>query len=226
MKEKEIERLKRLKEHEEKLYEDGMQYIAGIDEAGRGPLAGPVVVGCVIMKKDSFIEYVNDSKKISESKREMLYEKITNEAIAWSTGIVWQEEIDEINILNATKKALTQAIDDLKIKPEMILVDALDKIDTRGIPYTSIIKGDAKVYSISCASIIAKVTRDRIIREYDELYPEYGFSAHKGYGTAKHIEGLHARQSCRLYGGRHEANPLLRHNLSKIPLQQIRHTPP
>ena len=199
MKEKEIERLKRLKEHEEKLYEDGMQYIAGIDEAGRGPLAGPVVVGCVIMKKDSFIEYVNDSKKISESKREMLYEKITNEAIAWSTGIVWQEEIDEINILNATKKALTQAIDDLKIKPEMILVDALDKIDTRGIPYTSIIKGDAKVYSISCASIIAKVTRDRIIREYDELYPEYGFSAHKGYGTAKHIEAIKEHGICPLH---------------------------
>lgn len=199
MKEKEIERLKKLKENEEKLYNDSVQYIAGIDEAGRGPLAGPVVVGCVIMKKDSFIEYVNDSKKISESKREMLYEKITNEALAWSTGIVWQEEIDEINILNATKKALTQAIDDLKIKPEIILVDALDKIDTRGIPYTSIIKGDAKIYSISCASIIAKVTRDRIIREYDEIYPEYGFSSHKGYGTAKHIGAIKEYGICPLH---------------------------
>lgn len=199
MKEKEIERLKKLKEFEDKLYNDGIKYIAGIDEAGRGPLAGPVVVGCAIMKKDSFIEYVNDSKKVSESKREMLYEKITKEAVAWSTGIVWQEEIDEINILNATKKALTQAIDDLKIKPEMILVDALDKIDTRGIPYTSIIKGDAKVYSISCASIIAKVTRDRIIREYDELYPEYGFSSHKGYGTAKHIGAIKEYGICPLH---------------------------
>lgn len=199
MKEKEITRLNRLKEFESKLYNENIKYIAGIDEAGRGPLAGPVVVGCVIMPKESFIEYVNDSKKISETKREMLYEKITNEAIAYSTGIVWQEEIDKINILNATKKALTMAIDGLKIKPDMILVDALEKIDTRGIPYTSIIKGDAKVYIISCASIIAKVTRDRIIREYDEMYPEYGFSAHKGYGTAKHIQAIKEHGICPLH---------------------------
>ena len=199
MKEKEITRLTRLKEYESKLYNDKIKYIAGIDEAGRGPLAGPVVVGCVIMPKDSCIEYVNDSKKISETKREMLYEKITEEAISYSTGIIWQDEIDEINILNATKKALTMAIDNLKIKPDLILVDALDKIDTRGIPYTSIIKGDAKVYSISCASIIAKVTRDRIIREYDELYPEYGFSSHKGYGTAKHILAIKEYGICPLH---------------------------
>ena len=199
MKEKEITRLNRLKEYENKLYSDKIKYIAGIDEAGRGPLAGPVVVGCVIMPKDSFIEYVNDSKKVSENKREMLYEKITEEAISYSTGIIWQDEIDEINILNATKKALTTAIDNLKIKPDLILVDALDKIDTRRIPYTSIIKGDAKVYSISCASIIAKVTRDRIIREYDELYPEYGFSSHKGYGTAKHIQAIKEHGICPLH---------------------------
>ena len=199
MKEKEIARLNRLKEYENKLYSDKVKYIAGIDEAGRGPLAGPVVVGCVIMPKDSFIEGVNDSKKVSEKKREMLYEKITNEALSYSTGIVWQDEIDEINILNATKKALTMAIDGLKIKPDLILVDALDKIDTRGIPYTSIIKGDAKVYAISCASLIAKVTRDRIIREYDELYPEYGFASHKGYGTAKHIEAIKEHGICPLH---------------------------
>jgi len=199
MKEKEITRLTRLKEYESKLYNDRIKYIAGIDEAGRGPLAGPVVVGCVIMPKESFIEYVNDSKKISETKREMLYEKITEEAISYGTGIIWQNEIDEINILNATKKALTMAIDSLKIKPDLILVDALDKIDTRGIPYTPIIKGDAKVYSISCASIIAKVTRDRIIREYDELYPEYGFSSHKGYGTAKHIQAIKEYGICPLH---------------------------
>ena len=119
MKEKEVERLNKLKEFENKLYKDGIKYIAGIDEAGRGPLAGPVVIGCVIMPQDSFIEYVNDSKKVSETKREMLYDKIKNEAIAWSTGIVWQDEIDEINILNATKKALTMAIDNLKVKPEI-----------------------------------------------------------------------------------------------------------
>ena len=199
MKEKEIDRLNRLKEFEKRLYEEGVEYIAGIDEAGRGPLAGPVVIGCVIMKKDSFIEYVNDSKKVSETKREMLYEKITNEAISWSTGIVWQNEIDELNILNATKKALTDAIDGLKVKPDKILVDALDKIDTRGIPYISVIKGDAKIYSISAASIIAKVTRDRIMKEYDEIYPEYGFAGHKGYGTAKHIQAIKQYGICPLH---------------------------
>lgn len=199
MKEREIERLNKLKEFEKKLYDDGIKYIAGIDEAGRGPLAGPVVVGCVIMKPESFIEYVNDSKKVSETKREMLYEKITSEAISWSTGIVGQQEIDEINILNATKKALTMAIDKLEVKPDIILVDALDKIDTKGIKYISVIKGDAKIYSISAASIIAKVTRDRIMREYDEVYPEYGFGAHKGYGTTKHIQAIKEHGICNLH---------------------------
>lgn len=199
MKDREIERLNKLKEFEKKLYADGVKYIAGIDEAGRGPLAGPVVVGCVIMKPESFIEYVNDSKKVSETKREMLYAKITDEAISWSTGIVDEKEIDEINILNATKKALTEAIDKLKIKPDIILVDALDKIDTRGIKYISVIKGDAKIYSISAASIIAKVTRDRIMREYDEVYPEYGFAGHKGYGTAKHIQAIKEHGICSIH---------------------------
>lgn len=199
MKEREIERLNKLKEYEKNIYNNGIQYIAGIDEAGRGPLAGPVVVGCVIMKPESFIEYVNDSKKVSETKREMLYEKITSEAIAWSTGIVMQDEIDEINILNATKKALTRAIDNLKVKPEVILVDALEKIDTHQIPYISVIKGDAKIYSISAASIIAKVTRDRIMREYDEIYPQYGFASHKGYGTAKHIQAIKEHGICSIH---------------------------
>ena len=199
MKEKEIERLNVLKEFENKLYSEGLKYIAGIDEAGRGPLAGPVVVGIAIMKPDSFIEGVNDSKKISEKKRELLYEQITNEAIDWSVGIVDQKEIDEINILNATKKALHMAITNLKIKPDRILVDALEHIDTCGIPYTSIIKGDAKVYSISAASIIAKVTRDRMMKEYDEIYPEYGFAGHKGYGTAKHIQAIKAYGPCPLH---------------------------
>ena len=199
MKEKEIERLNKLKEFEQKLYDDKIKYIAGIYEAGRGPLAGPVVIGCVIMKKESFIEYVNDSKKVSETKREMLYEKITNESISWGTGIVDQKEIDEINILNATKKALTMAIDKLEVKPDVILVDAIDKIDTRGIKYISVIKGDAKIYSISAASIIAKVTRDRIMREYDEVYPEYGFGSHKGYGTAKHIQAIKEHGICPLH---------------------------
>lgn len=199
MKEKEIERLNGLKEYENKLYNDGIKYIAGIDEAGRGPLAGPVVVGCVIMPKDSFIEGVNDSKKVSEKKREKLYDEITNEAIAWSVGIVDQNEIDEINILNATKKALTMSIQNLKVKPNRILVDALEHIDTCGIPYTSIIKGDAKNYSIAAASIIAKVTRDRIMREWNEIYPQYGFAVHKGYGTAKHIQAIKENGICMLH---------------------------
>ena len=151
------------------------------------------------MKPDSFIEYVNDSKKVSESKREKLYEQIINDAITWGVGIVWQKEIDEINILNATKKALTMAIESLKIKPDLIIVDALEKIDTKGIPYKSLIKGDAKVYSISAASIIAKVTRDRIMKQYDEIYPQYGFSAHKGYGTAKHIQAIKENGICELH---------------------------
>lgn len=199
MKEKEIERLKNLKEFENNLHSTGLKYIAGIDEAGRGPLAGPVVVGIAIMKPDSFIEGVNDSKKLSENKREQLYEQIISEAIDWAVGIVDQKEIDEINILNATKKALHMAISNLKVKPDRILVDALEHIDTYGIPYTSIIKGDAKIYSISVASIIAKVTRDRIMQKYDEIYPEYGFSGHKGYGTAKHIQAIKEYGPCSLH---------------------------
>ena len=199
MKEKEIERLNKLKEEEQKLYSGNIEYICGIDEAGRGPLAGPVVVGAVIMPKDSFIEGVNDSKKVSEKKREKLYDEITENAIAWSVGIVDQKTIDEINILNATKLALKKALEGLKQRPDIIMVDALDKMDTLGIPYISVIKGDAKIYSISAASIIAKVTRDRIIREWDEVYPMYGFAKHKGYGTADHIKAIKENGPCMLH---------------------------
>ena len=199
MKEKEEERLKELKKDEEKLHSNGVKLIAGIDEAGRGPLAGPVVVGIAIMPENSMIEGVNDSKKVSEKKREKLYDLITQEAIAWNVGIADQNEIDEINILNATKLALTRAIDGLKIKPDLILVDALTNINTLGIPYKSIIKGDAKEYSIAAASILAKVTRDRMMREYDEIYPQYGFSGHKGYGTAKHIAAIKEYGPCILH---------------------------
>lgn len=199
MKEKEEERLKELKKDEEKLHSNGVKLIAGIDEAGRGPLAGPVAVGIAIMPENSMIEGVNDSKKVSEKKREKLYDLITQEAIAWNVGIADQNEIDEINILNATKLALTRAIDGLKIKPDLILVDALTNINTLGIPYKSIIKGDAKEYSIAAASILAKVTRDRMMREYDEIYPQYGFSGHKGYGTAKHIAAIKEYGPCILH---------------------------
>lgn len=190
MKEKEQQRLEQLKEIETALHQKGVGNIAGIDEAGRGPLAGPVVVAAVMMPENSMIEGVNDSKKVSEKKRELLYDRIIEEAISYGVAIVDQREIDAINILNATKEGLTKAILDLSIKPELILVDALTGIDTCGIPYQSIIKGDAKSYSIAAASIIAKVTRDRIMREWDAVYPQYGFAKHKGYGTAMHMQAI------------------------------------
>ena len=199
MKEKEIERLNKLKEDELKMYSDQIQYICGIDEAGRGPLAGPVVVAAVVLPKDSFIEGVNDSKKISEKKREKVYEQIIQEAISYGVGIVDEKGIDQINILNATKLALTTAIKSLEVKPDLILVDALNNIDTCGIPYKSIIKGDAKEYSIAAASIIAKVTRDRIMKQWDEIYPEYGFEKHKGYGTAAHIQVIKEKGPCPIH---------------------------
>lgn len=199
MKEKEEERLIKLKEIEKEFHDRGVNYIAGIDEAGRGPLAGPVVVACVLLPKDSMIEGVNDSKKVSENKREKLYDLIIQEAISYGVGIVYQEEIDEINILQATKKALTMAVTQMETKPNIIMVDALNGIDTLGIPYKSIIKGDAKCYSIAAASIIAKVTRDRIMREWDKVYPEYGFAAHKGYGTAKHIAAIKEYGPCPIH---------------------------
>ena len=199
MKEKEIERLNILKNIENNWHQKGKKLVCGIDEAGRGPLAGPVVVAAVIMPEDSFIEGVNDSKKVSEKKREKLYDEITENAIAWSVGIIDQNEIDEINILNATKKGLTTALTELKEKPDIILVDALTKIDTLGIPYESIIKGDAKSYSIAAASIIAKVTRDRIMRQWDEIYPQYGFINHKGYGTKAHIDAIKQYGLCPLH---------------------------
>lgn len=199
MKEKEIERLNLLKAEELKLYSDKVQYICGIDEAGRGPLAGPVVVGAVILPEDSFIEGVNDSKKISEKKRERIYEQIIAEAISYGVGIVDQKTIDEINILNATKLGVKLALEQMKIKPDLILVDALNNMDTLGIPFKSVIKGDAKHYSIAAASIIAKVTRDRIMQEWDELYPVYGFAKHKGYGTAAHIQAIKENGPCILH---------------------------
>lgn len=199
MKEKELLRLTEMKKIEEEFYEKKIELIGGIDEAGRGPLAGPVVVACVIMPKDSMIEGVNDSKKVSEKTREKLYEEITKTAISYEVGIIDQKEIDNINILNATKLGLTIAIKGLKVKPEFILVDALTNIDTCKIPYRSIVKGDAKCYCIACASIIAKVTRDRIMRQWAEVYPQYGFEKHKGYGTAMHIQAIKEYGLCPLH---------------------------
>ena len=195
--EKEKARSYKMFEFERKYADKG--YICGIDEAGRGPLAGPVVVAGAIMPEDSMIEGVNDSKKVSEKKREILYDKIIEEAISYSVAIIDEKIIDEINILNATKKGLTQVVGGQKVKPDIIIVDALNNIDTLGIPYTPIIKGDALAYSISCASIIAKVTRDRIMRQMDEIYPEYGFAGHKGYGTAKHIAAIKEYGLCKIH---------------------------
>jgi ribonuclease HII len=185
--------------YEQQAIEAGYKVICGIDEAGRGPLAGPVVIGAVILPQDSFIEGVNDSKKISEKKREKIYDQIIEEAVAWSVGIVDEKTIDEINILNATKLGVKLALEGLKQKPDVIMVDALNNMDTLGIPYISVIKGDAKNYSIAAASIIAKVTRDRMMKEWDDVYPAYGFAKHKGYGTAEHIRIIKEQGPCSIH---------------------------
>ena len=199
MKEKELERLTNLKLIEKDLYKKGFKNICGIDEAGRGPLAGPVVVAGVIMPENSMIEGVNDSKKVSEKKREKLYDLILEEAISYSVAIIGHDVIDDINILNATKRGVTEVVEGLDIKPDLIIIDALEHINTKGIPYESIIKGDAKCYNIAAASIIAKVTRDRIMRKYDEIYPQYGFINHKGYGTAKHVSAIKEYGLCPIH---------------------------
>ncbi len=190
MKEKEEERLIELSKFEKEYFEKGYNLIAGIDEAGRGPLAGPVVAAAVILPKGCLIEGVNDSKKLSEKKREKLYDDIIENAIAWGVGIKDNNVIDEINILEATRFAMHEAIENLQVKPDFIFIDAEKKVDTDKIPYLPIIKGDALSISIAAASIIAKVTRDRMMREYDKEYPEYGFEKHKGYGTKVHVEAI------------------------------------
>lgn len=200
---KDEERIKFLKSYEEKLHNEGYNLIIGIDEAGRGPLAGPVSVGAVIMKPKSNLEWVNDSKKVTERRREILYDKIIEDSIVWDVEIVTQSEIDEYNILKATKIGLNRCVKSIINKlgkvPDLVLVDALKDIDTCDIPYESIIKGDATCYSISCASILAKVTRDRLMREYDEIYPQYGFAKNKGYGTKAHIETIKEYGPCSLH---------------------------
>mgnify|MGYP000357377674 FL=1 len=177
-----------MKEFETELYESGINYIAGIDEVGRGPLVGPVVTAAVILPKDFYDERINDSKKLTEKKRELLYDVIMENAVSVGIGISSEDVIDEINILEATKKAMIEAVNNLSVKPEHLLIDAVKlNID---IPQTSIIKGDAKSESIAAASIVAKVTRDRMMIELDKIHPEYDFKHNKGYGTKKHIEAI------------------------------------
>ena len=173
--------------------------IAGIDEAGRGPLAGPVVCACVIMPldEDKLIDGINDSKKLTEKKREELYDKIKERAIAYSIVEVDERTIDRINILNATKLGMKRALDGLKVKPDIVLIDAV-KIDT-DLPQDNIIKGDAKSYNIASASILAKVYRDRLMKKLSEKYPQYNFAKHKGYGTKEHIENLKKYGKCELH---------------------------
>lgn len=183
----EKERIEGLKRYEKEYAE--YTYICGIDEVGRGPLAGPVVAGAVILPKDCNILYINDSKKLPEKKREELYEKIMEQAISVGIGMVGPKRIDEINILQATYEAMREAISKLEVKPDILLNDAvtIPEVEIKQVP---IIKGDAKSISIGAASIVAKVTRDRLMVEYDALMPEYGFASNKGYGSAEHIAAL------------------------------------
>lgn len=184
---KERARIEKLKEYEREYESYG--YICGIDEVGRGPLAGPVVAGAVILPKDCDILYINDSKKLSEKKREELYDIIMEKAVATGIGMVSPARIDEINILQATYEAMRQAIQNLAVTPDILLNDAVT-IPEVNIPQVPIIKGDAKSISIGAASIIAKVTRDHLMVEYDKVMPEYGFASNKGYGSQVHIEAL------------------------------------
>lgn len=196
-----------MKEFEEVLYNKGIKYIAGIDEVGRGPLVGPVVCAAVILPNDFYDERINDSKKLTEKKRELLYDVIIKNAISVGIGMSSSKVIDEINILEATKRAMIEAINNLDVKPEHLLIDAVKlNID---IPQTSIIKGDAKSLSIASASIIAKVTRDRMMIELDKEYPMYDFKHNKGYGTKKHIDALY------------EYGPIEEHRKSFAPVSEL-----
>lgn len=181
--------------YEKQEQERGHFLIAGVDEVGRGPLAGPVCVACVIMPLDNIIDGVDDSKKLSEKKREMLFELIKEKSFCYSIQMVDEQTIDKINILEATKLAMKNAINSMTIKPEVVLVDAINKLDV-DVEIKGIVKGDALSYSIGCASILAKVTRDRLMCELAKEYPEYGFEKHKGYGTKQHIEALKTYGPC------------------------------
>ena len=183
---------------EQSLWAQGYEHIAGVDEAGRGPLAGPLVAAAVIFPKDAFIEDVDDSKKLSAKKREEVYSLIVSKAISISIGMVDHIEIDRINILQATIQAMQKALEGLCISPHFAIIDGnyflYDKL-----PFKTIVDGDAKSFTIAAASIVAKVTRDRLMFELDERYPQYGFARHKGYGTKRHIEALHKFGPCEIH---------------------------
>ena len=186
---KELDRLEEMKFYEKTVKSQGIDLVCGIDEAGRGPLAGPVVAAAVILPDDLYIEYLNDSKKLNEEKREAIYDVIMEKALHVGVGISSNERIDEINILNATYEAMKSAIENMDTQPQYLLIDAatLKDVDIMQMP---IVKGDAKSVSIAAASVIAKVTRDRLMKQYDEVYPGYHFSGHKGYGTKEHYAAI------------------------------------
>ena len=189
-------RLEGMREFENK-YSD-LAYVAGIDEAGRGPLAGPVVAAAVILPKDIFLPFLNDSKKVTEKRRDVLFDEIKQNAIAYGIGIALNTLIDEINILQATYEAMREAVNALEKTPDILLVDAVHIPDIN-IKQVGIVKGDAKSVNIAAASILAKVTRDRLMAEYDKIYPEYGFASNKGYGTATHIAALKEIGPCAIH---------------------------
>lgn len=178
-----------LYKYENELWNSGIDYVAGIDEVGRGPLIGPVVTACVILPHDFILEGLTDSKKLSEKKREEYYDYIMEHALSVSVGMMDEKVIDDVNIYEATKLAMYQAVEKSSIKPQHVLIDAM-KLEKLEMPSTSIIKGDAKSISIAAASVIAKVTRDRMMIELDQKYPMYGFKSHKGYPTKKHVEAI------------------------------------
>ena len=183
--------------YERKYLDKGYKFVAGVDEVGRGPLAGPVVCCAIIMPTDDIIEGVTDSKKLSEKKRETLAEIIKEKAIAYKIYEIWQDEIDEINILSAVKKCMTMAVKGLAVKPDITLVDGVDTHLPINAEY--IVKGDLKSYTIGCASIVAKVYRDNMMKEFAKTYPEYGFEKHKGYGTKAHIDKIREIGPCKLH---------------------------